>query len=98
MWEHYLLDHPPANQPAYQDPDYDKEEAGEDGRLPLADHEHFEDPDFDAVWNASDDEELDSGIIGEKPSEEGFETIGDESMEDMKPDIDIDNENEWEEV
>jgi hypothetical protein len=97
MWEHYLLDNPPANQPTYHDPDYDKE-AGEDGRLPLADHEHFEDPDFDAVWNVTDDEELDSGIIGENPSEEGFERIGDEEIEDTEVDIDLDNEDEWEEV
>lgn len=29
----------------------------EEGRLPLRDYEHFEDPDFDKAWNSGENDE-----------------------------------------
>jgi hypothetical protein len=110
MWEHYLIDNPPPEPQGIQDTEYDKAEADTDGyevpdeeiqdkehRLPLANEEHFEDPDFDAEWNAEDEED-DSDIVGENSSEEDFQSVGDEEMVDTGVSIDFGNDDEWKEV
>jgi hypothetical protein len=111
MWEHFLIDNPPPTPQGTRDEDYDKDEANTDGyevpegeeivdkehRLPLADQEHFEDHDFDAEWNAEDEED-DSDIVGENSSEEDFQTIGNEDMVDKNVPMNLDDEDEWKEV
>lgn len=111
MWEHYLLDNPPQEPKGTQDSEYDTAEAEADGyetpegeeivdkehRLPLANQEHFEDPDFNAEWDAEDEED-NTDIVGENSPEEDFQTIGDESMVDSNVPMDLDNEDEWKEV
>lgn len=108
MWEHYLLDNPPANPQGTQDPDYDREESNTDGyeapdedipdkehRLPLADKEEFSDPDFDEEWNAEDEEE-DSDIIGENQSGQDFQRVEEGEESNMNAPMDSDDEEEWE--
>lgn len=106
MMEHFLLDNPPKVS-AYTDADYDKEEdkvegydgqkAKEEGRLPIQDHESYNDPDFDAEWNTQD-EVSNSDIVGEKSSEDNFEILGETPDDDIKKGIDLNKADEWEEV
>jgi len=94
MWEQRLLDDPPK-EAAYTDSDYDREEADAEGysaqeakgegRLPIQDFESYKDPDFDDEWNAEDEED-DSDIVGENPSESSSE------------DFNFDDPDDWEEV
>lgn len=104
MWEHYMIDNPPPPKPSATDEDYEKEaelvegydaeEAKEEGRLPMADEEHFEDPDFDAEWDAEDEED-DSDIIGENPSEKDFQSVAEGANGATEVPSDLDDEDEW---
>lgn len=73
MYQHYLIDSKPSKRRnAGYDPDYDKEES----KL-----ERYEDPDFDAAWDATDEED-NSDIVPQNVPEvlpEGF--IGADSDE-----------------
>jgi hypothetical protein len=106
IYEHYIIDNPPKKS-AYTDADYEKEEAKnaeynaqqskDEGRLPLQDHERFDDPDFDAEWDA-EDEISPSDNVGENQPEQEFEMLGEGSNNDIKKGIDLHKTNEWEEV
>lgn len=114
MYEHYLLDTAPKDNPdgKLRDPDYDREEANnevypegysaeqarEEGRLPLQDYEHFEDPDFEKEWNMIEEKELsDINNVGKNPPNGQFEEVGEDEFGNISSDIQVGSD-EWEEV
>lgn len=114
MYEHYLLDRAPRDNAdgKLRDPDYDKEEvnnevypegysaeqAKAEGRLPLQDYEHFEDPNFEEEWNRIEEEELsDINNVGENLPNGQFEEVEGDEFVNMSSDIQMDGD-EWEEV
>jgi hypothetical protein len=93
MYEHWKLDEgideKHKNYTAY-DPDYHD---------PDEEPEHYEDPDFDEVWNATDEDEsqnqnFDRNLISRNPSK----MVEDTSASSGNFDIDVHNKNQWEEV
>ncbi len=112
LWQHYLLDNPQILEEAKRQQDkeeFERENPNEeyverdkhgydkDALLPQEDHEEFKDPDFDAEWDA-EDEESNSDIIDENPPENDFETLEGKDYNDSKVDTNFDDPDEWKEV
>lgn len=111
IYQHHLIDNPPppedtkARDEDYESEEsavegYDGEEAKEEGRLPIQDHESYADPEFDDEWNATDEEEeiSPSEVLSENDSEDEFLGLGNENLSEANKGIQNHDEDKWEEV